>query len=161
MAAQGGRLIRTAGVVQAAKALSIRVPQIAAQQSRLTLARLVPNGTRVRQGDPLVESGKTGLLDEQREAIGKLGDIEHQVSGRRTKTRSNANKRVAQIRAASKRQDAAAEARCVSPCSRADAIRSHSFAVTPNSCIATLRHLATARPTSRATARDCFASSRK
>ncbi len=95
-----GRLIRTTGIVQAAKALSVRVPQIAAQQSRLTLARLVPNGTRVRQGDTLVEFDKTGLLDEQREAIGKLGDIEHQVSERRARARSDATKRVAQIREA-------------------------------------------------------------
>jgi multidrug efflux pump subunit AcrA (membrane-fusion protein) len=91
----GTRVVRITGTVQATKALAVRVPQIAAQNSRLTLVSLIPNGSKVQAGDLLAEFDATSLIDEDREAKGKLSELIHQLAERKAKARSDAAKRSA------------------------------------------------------------------
>lgn len=62
------KAIRATGLVRAVKVSSIQVPQIAGQGGRMTLVRLVPNGTHVKQGDTLAEFDRTKQLDDALEA---------------------------------------------------------------------------------------------
>lgn len=94
------RVVRSTGTVQARKALSIRVPQISAQNSRVTLTHLVPNGSKVKQGDLLAEFDQITLADEEREGLAKLADLNHQIEERKAKIGSDSAKRVALIREA-------------------------------------------------------------
>ena len=57
------RVIRATGTTQALKALSVRVPQISGQSSRVTLVNLIPNGSKVAMGDILAEFDLTALED--------------------------------------------------------------------------------------------------
>ncbi|MFN7921486.1 MAG: efflux RND transporter periplasmic adaptor subunit [Bryobacteraceae bacterium] len=93
-------VIRATGTIQALKSVQVRVPQIAAQQSRLTLVRLAPNGARVKEGDRIVEFDRTAILDEAREAQAKLDDTRHQMEERKAKALSDSAKRIALVREA-------------------------------------------------------------
>src|SRR5687768_1871276 len=69
-AADGKRIIRSTGLIQAVRTYTVRVPQlsqVSGQNMRLTLTTLVPNGTPVKKGDVLVEFDPTAQLDEARE----------------------------------------------------------------------------------------------
>jgi len=102
------REIRATGTVQAVQAFSVQVPQIvtpqtgqAAQQNnggaRLTLVKLVPNGTRVEKGDLLAEFDRTAQLDAALEAKAKYEDLGHQVREKAAKNDSDAAKRSSEI----------------------------------------------------------------
>lgn len=93
-------LLRVTGVVQALNAKSIRVPQISAQSSRVTLVRLIPNGRRVEKDDVLVEFDRTALLDEAVEVEAKIQDLGHQIEEKQAQIRNEAAKRTSQIREA-------------------------------------------------------------
>jgi multidrug resistance efflux pump len=94
------RVIRASGLIRAKKWQSVRVPQLSGTGIRLTLTRLIPNGSRVSSGDTLVEFDRTSLLDEERENKAKLDDISHQVNEKRAQANSEAAKRLSQIREA-------------------------------------------------------------
>ncbi|MBL8176943.1 MAG: HlyD family efflux transporter periplasmic adaptor subunit [Bryobacterales bacterium] len=94
---QGIRVVRATGTTQALKALSVRVPQIAGQSSRVTLVNLIPNGSKVRQSDILAEFDLTALEDEERETLAKILDFSHQVEERTAKARSDGAKRISQM----------------------------------------------------------------
>ncbi|MEZ5401191.1 MAG: efflux RND transporter periplasmic adaptor subunit [Bryobacteraceae bacterium] len=96
----GPAQFRATGAVQALKALSIRVPSIAAQRSQLTLTELAPNGARVEKGMPIIEFDSTTMLDEAREAQAKLEELTHQKEERVAKARSDSAKRLSLIREA-------------------------------------------------------------
>src|SRR5437763_8634174 len=50
------RQIRATGTIQAVRSSSVQVPQISGlNTNRLTLVKLVPNGTRVKKGDILAQ----------------------------------------------------------------------------------------------------------
>jgi len=91
------RAVRVAGMVQALKSVSIRVPQISAQNGRLTLAALIPNGSTVNQGDTIAEFDPTAVLDEERDVKAKLGEATYQLEERQAKVRSDAAKRGAAL----------------------------------------------------------------
>jgi hypothetical protein len=55
----GERVARISGMIQALQSVTVRVPQIPAQNSRLTLAALIPNGSTVHKGDILAEFDQT------------------------------------------------------------------------------------------------------
>jgi len=93
-------VLRVTGVVQALNAKSIRVPQISAQSSRVTLVRLIPNGRRVEQDDVLVEFDRTSLLDEAVEVEARIQDLGHQIEEKQAQIRNEAAKRTSQIREA-------------------------------------------------------------
>ncbi len=94
------RQLRATGTTRALKQLVILAPQITGQSGRLTLVRLAPSGTRVRQGDVLAEFDKTQQLDNALEAQAKYEDFTHQVAQRRAENRANAEKRASDMQQA-------------------------------------------------------------
>jgi multidrug resistance efflux pump len=72
---------------------SVQVPQIVGQNGRITLTRLVPNGSKVNKGDALAEFDRTQQLDNGRDAKAKFEDLGHQVEQKQAEFRSNAEKR--------------------------------------------------------------------
>lgn len=87
--------LRTTGTVQALQALSVRVPQITGLNSRVTLAFLVPNGSRVETNQILAEFDPTTILDEVRETEAKVAESGHQLEERQAQIRSDRAKREA------------------------------------------------------------------
>ncbi len=90
-------VVRATGTVQAVRQISILVPSITGQSSRITLTRLIPNGMRVKAGDVLAEFDRTQQLDNARDAAAKLDDLEHQVAQRVAQNRSDAEQRGASL----------------------------------------------------------------
>ncbi len=92
-APSGKREVRATGTVQAIRQLAVQVPQIRGLNSRLTLVRLIPNGSTVREGDLLAEFDRTQQIDNAREALAKYEDFCHQVDQKIAENRTNAEKR--------------------------------------------------------------------
>ena len=74
----GHREIRATGTIQAVRAFTVQVPQISIQTAqnnnnngRVTLIKLVPNGTKVAKDDLLAEFDRTAQLDAALEAKAK------------------------------------------------------------------------------------------
>lgn len=99
-AAVSSKAIRATGLVRAVKVSSIQVPQIAGQGGRMTLVRLVPNGTYVKEGDTLAEFDRTKQLDDALEAEAKYDDLGHQVRQKVASNRSEAEKRLSDLKQA-------------------------------------------------------------
>ncbi|MBC8166159.1 MAG: efflux RND transporter periplasmic adaptor subunit [Bryobacteraceae bacterium] len=94
----GKREIRATGTIKAVRAFTVQVPQIAGglnpqTNGRLTLVKLVLNGTKVNQGDVLAEFDRTAQIDAAREAKAKYEDLSHQVKEKEAKNGSDAAKR--------------------------------------------------------------------
>jgi HlyD family secretion protein len=88
--------VRVTGLVQAVRFVTIQVPQITTGQGgRLTLTKLIPNGSRVASGDVIAEFDRTQQLDNAREAQAKFEDLGHQVEQREAQNRADAEKRAA------------------------------------------------------------------
>ncbi len=49
----GPRQIRATGTIEAVRAFTVQVPRVEGQNNRMTLVRLTPNGTSVKEGDVL------------------------------------------------------------------------------------------------------------
>lgn len=98
------RDIRATGTVQAVRALTVQVPTIAGMANqnfgRLTLVKLVTNGTRVKKGDLLAEFDRTTQIDAAIEAKAKYENLVHQVREKAAKNNSDAAKRSGEIRQA-------------------------------------------------------------
>ncbi len=95
---EDARLVRATGTIQPVRFLSVQVPRMSGQESgRLTLTRLVPNGSQVRAGDLIVEFDRTQQLDKAREAQAKFDALTHQVAQREAQNRSEAAKRAADL----------------------------------------------------------------
>jgi len=98
---RGPRPVRATGTIQPVRYFTVQAPQITGQQSgRLTLTRLVPNGTVVKQGDLLAEYDRTQQLDNARDAQAKFDDLSHQVEQRQAQNRADAAKRSADLQKA-------------------------------------------------------------
>ena len=73
-------VLRLHGTVEAESAVAIVVPRILGQNvNALIVTRLVPNGTRVRAGDLLVEFDRQAQLDLALEKKAEFRDLEEQV----------------------------------------------------------------------------------
>jgi HlyD family secretion protein len=94
------RIIRATGTIQAVRAITVMVPQLTGQFSRVTLVRLAPNGTRVKVGDLLAEFDRTQQLELAREAKAKFEDLSHQVREKEAKNKSDVEKRSAELKTA-------------------------------------------------------------
>jgi len=94
------RTIRATGTIQAQRAYNIQVPQISGQNTRISITNLVPNGTRVKEGDILVEFDRTQEIDNLREAQAKYDELAHKLEQKRAEIRNNAAKRAATLREA-------------------------------------------------------------
>ena len=87
------RQIRATGTVQAVHVSNVQVPSVTGQGGKMTLIGLVPNGSRVKQGDILAEFDRTQQLDNARDAQAKFDDLSHQVEQKKAEFLSNAEKR--------------------------------------------------------------------
>jgi len=96
-AAPEKRILRITGMVQAVKSRSIRVPQLSGQSSRLTLVRLIPNGSKVNEGDLLAEFDRTELIDQERDAAARLQDLQHQLAEKRAEVNSDQARRASTL----------------------------------------------------------------
>jgi multidrug resistance efflux pump len=99
------RQIRATGMIQAVNSFSVQVPRITAATpnasvNRITLVRLVPNGTRVKEGDVLAEFDRTEQLDAAREAQAKAEDLAEQVKQKEAKNNSDREERISDIKQA-------------------------------------------------------------
>ena len=94
------RQIRATGTVQAVHVFNVQVPQITGQGNKMTLTSLVPNGSRVKQGDILAEFDRTQQLDNARDTQAKFDDLSHQVDQKTAEFRSNAEKRRSDLQTA-------------------------------------------------------------
>jgi multidrug resistance efflux pump len=99
-APSGPRQVRATGTVQAVRATSVQVPQITGQNNRITLVRLIPNGTRVKAGDLLAEFDRTVQLDAAREAQAKYEDLAQQALQKQAENLSKAEKRTSDLKQA-------------------------------------------------------------
>jgi len=97
------REIRVTGVVEAIHSSKLLVPEIWGQGGRMTLTKLIPNGSRVKEGDLVATFDSTTQVDQARDAKAKFEDLGHQVEQKRAQNRADAEKR------ASDRQQAEAD----------------------------------------------------
>jgi multidrug resistance efflux pump len=94
--------IRATGTIQAVNSSSVQVPQISGlmNNNRLTLVKLVPNGTVVKKGDTLAEFDRNLQLDAARDAKAKYEDLSHQVRQKDAQNKSETEKRSGEIKQA-------------------------------------------------------------
>jgi multidrug resistance efflux pump len=86
--------------VVAVRFFTVQVPQITGQGGRVTLTRLIPNGSRVKTGDLLADFDRTTQMDNARDAQAKFDDLSHQVEQRRAQNRADAEKRASDLQKA-------------------------------------------------------------
>ena len=91
------RELRLTGVVEAIHSSKVTVPQIIGQGGRLTLTRLIPNGSRVKQGDVIAEFDPTQQVDAASAARAKFEDLGHQVQQKVSQNHADAEKRRAEV----------------------------------------------------------------
>lgn len=96
-ASDAPRQIRATGTIQAVRAYTVQVPQLAGQNNRITLVRLAPNGTQVKAGDLLAEFDRTQQIDAAREARAKFEDLSHQVRQKQAQNKNDKEKRSADV----------------------------------------------------------------
>ena len=94
------REVRVTGTIQAVHFSKVLVPAIYGQGGSLTLTKLIPNGSRVKEGDPIAEFDATQQLDSARDAQAKFDDLGHQVDQKLAQNRADAEKRTADLRQA-------------------------------------------------------------
>lgn len=79
----------------------VQVPQVMSQEGgRVTLLRLVPNGSKVQEGDLLAEFDGTKFRDAARDAKAKFDDLSYQVRQRQALARSESEKRQGDVQQA-------------------------------------------------------------
>jgi len=94
------REIRITGLIQAVHSVKIVVPQIQGQFGNMTLTRLIPNGSRVKEGDPIATFDPATQLDAARDAQAKYEDLSHQADQKVAENRANAEKRMVEFKQA-------------------------------------------------------------
>jgi multidrug resistance efflux pump len=101
-AAQGQKAhtIRATGLIRALESQSIRVPQLAGPGIRLTVTRIITNGSKVSKDDVLAQFDPTAIVDTERDAKAKLDDLSHQFDQKKAQVSSDGATREALIRSA-------------------------------------------------------------
>lgn len=94
------REVRLTGLVQAVHSVKVAAPIIQGQMSNMTLTRLIPNGSRVKEGDLIATLDATQQTDAARDAQAKFEDLGHQVEQKAAENRANAEKRTSDLRQA-------------------------------------------------------------
>jgi multidrug resistance efflux pump len=92
--------VRLTGTVQAVHFFTVQTPEIRGQGGRVTLTKIIANGTRVKSGDLLAEFDRTQEVDNARDAKAKFDDLSHQVEQRQAQNRADAAKRASDLQAA-------------------------------------------------------------
>src|SRR5947209_17453365 len=86
--ARARREVRVTGTVEAVHSSKILVPQIYGQGGPMTLTRLIANGSRVKEGDPIAVFDSTLQADSARDAQAKFDDLGHQVDQKQAQNRA-------------------------------------------------------------------------
>jgi multidrug efflux pump subunit AcrA (membrane-fusion protein) len=94
------REVRVTGTLEAVRSSKILVPEIFSQGGRMTLTKLVPNGSQVKVGDLIAIFDSTPQVDQARDAQAKFDDLGHQVEQKRAQNRADAEKRISDLRQA-------------------------------------------------------------
>ena len=94
------REVRVTGTVEAVRSSKILVPQIFSQGGPMTLTKLIPNGSKVKEGDLIAIFDSTQQIDLARDAQAKFDDLGHQVEQKRAQNRADAEKRMSDLRQA-------------------------------------------------------------
>src|SRR6516162_1425731 len=94
------REIRVTGTVEAVHSTKVLVPQIYGQYNRMTLTKIIPNGSQVKEGDLIATFDATQQIDNARDAQAKYEDLGHQVEQKQAQNRADHEKRVADFQAA-------------------------------------------------------------
>ena len=94
------REVRVTGTIQAVHFSKVLVPPIYGQGGSLTLTRIIPNGSRVKEGDLVAEFDATQQQDSARDAQARFDDLGHQVDQKRAQNRADAEKRAADLKQA-------------------------------------------------------------
>jgi HlyD family secretion protein len=87
------REVRVTGTIQAVYFSKVLVPAIYGQGGSLTLTRIIPNGSRLKEGDPIAEFDAIQRQDSARDAQAKFDDLGHQVDQKRAQKRADADSR--------------------------------------------------------------------
>jgi HlyD family secretion protein len=94
------REVRVTGIIQAVHATKVFVPQIWGQGGQMTLTKLIPNGSHVKEGDLIAVFDSTTQVDNARDALAKYEDLGHQVEQKIAQNRADAEKRTSDLRQA-------------------------------------------------------------
>jgi hypothetical protein len=94
------REVRVSGTVEAVHSTKVLVPQIYGQYNRMTLTKLIPNGSRVKEGDLIATFDATQQIDNARDAQAKFEDLGHQVEQKLAQNHADSEKRIADLRQA-------------------------------------------------------------
>jgi multidrug efflux pump subunit AcrA (membrane-fusion protein) len=97
---RGKRDVRVTGIVEAVHSSKVLVPQILGPGGPLTLTRLIPNGSTVKEGDLVAIFDATAQIDAARDAQAKYDDLGHQVEQKQAQNRADAEKRVSELKQA-------------------------------------------------------------
>jgi hypothetical protein len=76
------RIVRLSGTLEAARSTRVAAPTLTGPAVRMTLTRLVPNGTHVTQGEIVAEFDPLEQLDAARESAARYDDLTFQVRQR-------------------------------------------------------------------------------
>ena len=94
------REVRLTGLVEAVHSYKVLVPQVWGQGGPMTLTKLVPNGSPVKEGDFVALFDATQQEDAARTVLAKYDDLSHQVDQKRAQNNADAEKRTADLRQA-------------------------------------------------------------
>jgi multidrug resistance efflux pump len=92
--------IRSTGTIRAVHVFNVLVPSIKGTGVKLTVTKIIPNGTLVHEGDILAEFDRTQQFDDARDAKAKVDDLGHQLEQQRAQYRSDAAKRSSDLKTA-------------------------------------------------------------
>ncbi|MEP6962704.1 MAG: HlyD family efflux transporter periplasmic adaptor subunit [Acidobacteriota bacterium] len=91
---------RLSGIVEAVHSVRIVVPPLTGQNNRVTLTRLIANGSHVEVGDSIAEFDPLEQMDAARAARGKQEDLDQQVQQKAAQNRADQEKRRSDLQAA-------------------------------------------------------------
>lgn len=99
-AVRAKREVRLTGMTEAVHSSKILVPQIWGQGGAMTLTKLIPNGSEVKEGDTVALFDATQQADTVRDTQAKYDDLTHQVEQKAAQNRADAEKRMADLKQA-------------------------------------------------------------
>ena len=92
--------IRSTGTIRAVHVFNVLVPTIRGSNVRLTVTKIIANGTLVHEGDIIAEFDRTQQFDDARDAKAKVDDLGHQLEQQKAQYRSDAAKRASDLKSA-------------------------------------------------------------
>jgi HlyD family secretion protein len=94
-------IVRATGLVQALEWQSVRAPQLTGVTGGdMILTGLIPNGSKVSKGDVIIEFDRLNLLDQERDSVATLENLQHQLEERKAQVASLQATRGSQVREA-------------------------------------------------------------